>query len=286
MSSQQVPEHHRRVIRALQIRSARAGPVAPADRGDGSRRRPAQSANALVATPSRAGVRGCGPPWPPPASSGRSWSCWWWPYPWTGPGESRVVQAAELSLSPATEPTPRGRSSCGPRSSERSFAGVRFPAWSEEFRWRADGARSDELDGRETETVFYRHTHHRIGYTVISGSADRASRRRREPDRRRSSSYTASASGRQDVVTFERNGRTCVLSGDVHDPNTLVKLASWRGDGSVPFSDRNKRRARPSLRGETPDDEATMTTRQPVPRTQVLTAGEDGWDAAAPGPST
>jgi hypothetical protein len=29
-----------------------------------------------------------------------------------------------------------------------------------------------------------------------------------------------------DVVTFERNGRTCVLSGDVHDPDTLVKLAS------------------------------------------------------------
>jgi hypothetical protein len=27
------------------------------------------------------------------------------------------------------------------------------------------------------------------------------------------------------VVTWERNGRTCVLSGDVHDPFTLVKLA-------------------------------------------------------------
>jgi hypothetical protein len=41
--------------------------------------------------------------------------------------------------------------------------------------------------------------------------------------------------GRQDVVTFERNGRTCVLSGDVHDPDTLVKLASWKGQGAVSF---------------------------------------------------
>jgi hypothetical protein len=41
--------------------------------------------------------------------------------------------------------------------------------------------------------------------------------------------------GRQDVVTFERNGRTCVLSGDVHDPDTLVKLASWEGKGAVNF---------------------------------------------------
>jgi hypothetical protein len=41
--------------------------------------------------------------------------------------------------------------------------------------------------------------------------------------------------GRQDVVTFERNGRTCVLSGDVHDPDTLVKLAAWKGDGAIAF---------------------------------------------------
>jgi hypothetical protein len=32
--------------------------------------------------------------------------------------------------------------------------------------------------------------------------------------------------GAQDAVAFERNGRTCVLSGKVHDPDTLVKLAA------------------------------------------------------------
>ena len=41
--------------------------------------------------------------------------------------------------------------------------------------------------------------------------------------------------GRRDVVTFERNGRTCVLAGVVHRRSTLVKLASWKADGSIVF---------------------------------------------------
>jgi hypothetical protein len=150
-----------------------------------------------------------------------------------GPGGATVVEAAELSLRPATEATPHANPQ-QPALLQRSFAGVSFPAWSKEFGWRADGARSDELDGRRTATVFYRHTHHRIGYTVISGEpiaapdhAERLSAGGVELRRFRL--------GRQDVVTFVRNGRTCVLSGDVHDPDTLVKLASWQGEGAVAF---------------------------------------------------
>jgi hypothetical protein len=150
-----------------------------------------------------------------------------------GPGGSRVVQAAELSLLPSTEPPPATNTQ-RPELLERSFAGVTFPAWTEKFHWRADGARTDELDGRPTTTVYYTHTHHRIGYTVISGppidppdDAERLNARGVELHRFRL--------GFQDVVTFERDGRTCVLSGDVHDPNTLVKLASWKADDSISF---------------------------------------------------
>jgi hypothetical protein len=150
-----------------------------------------------------------------------------------GPGGATVVEAAELSLRPSTEAAPQANPQ-QPALLQRSFAGVNFPAWTKEFRWRAVGARTDELDGRETETVFYRHTHHRIGYTVISG----------EPTEAPAHAERLNAGGvelrrfrlgRQDVVTFERNGRTCVLSGDVHDPDTLVKLASWKGDGTIAF---------------------------------------------------
>jgi hypothetical protein len=130
----------------------------------------------------------------------------------SGPRGASIADAAQLSSLPSERPAPR------------SFAGVTYPDWSNRFAWFELGGRSDELNGRTTTTVFYRHTHHRIGYTVISGKtieppddADVLNVKGLELHRFRL--------GEQDVVTFERNGRTCVLSGKVHDPDTLVKLA-------------------------------------------------------------
>jgi hypothetical protein len=153
--------------------------------------------------------------------------------PLDGPSEPTVAGAAELSLHPATEPAPH-ESAQRPELLRRSFAGVSYPAWAERFGWRATGVRSDKLDSRATETVFYEHTHHRIGYTVISGNTI-------EPPADAEVLTAAGIDlhrfrlGRQDVVTFERGGHTCVLSGAVHDPDTLVKLASWQGKGAVSF---------------------------------------------------
>jgi hypothetical protein len=131
-----------------------------------------------------------------------------------GTGAS-VSEAAQLSELPAQR-----------SESARSFAGVAYPDWRLAFKpWEKVGTRRDELGGRGTTTVFYRHTHHRIGYTVIAGDAI-------EPP---ADAERITANGLQlhrfelgklDVVTFERNGRTCVLSGDVHDPDTLVRLAA------------------------------------------------------------
>jgi hypothetical protein len=150
-----------------------------------------------------------------------------------GPGGGGVVEAAQLSELPSERPAP-ARDPQDPRLLTRRFAGVTYPDWTREFRWRAVGERSDQLEGQPTATVFYRHTHHRIGYTVISGTtiaspddAERLNVNGLELRRFRV--------GEQDVVTFERNGRTCVLSGNVHDPDTLVKLAAWKGDGSIVF---------------------------------------------------
>ena len=42
--------------------------------------------------------------------------------------------------------------------------------------------------------------------------------------------------GPRSVAVFERDGRTCVLAGVVRSEDTLVKLASWRGDdGTLSF---------------------------------------------------
>jgi hypothetical protein len=130
----------------------------------------------------------------------------------SSPGGASVADAAQLSALPSESPPPRG------------FAGVTYPDWSKRFGWFAVGGRNDELDGRRTTTAYYAHTHHRIGYTVISGKTIEP------PDDAEVLNVDGLEMhrfrlGAQDVVTFERNGRTCVLSGKVHDPDTLVKLA-------------------------------------------------------------
>jgi hypothetical protein len=130
-----------------------------------------------------------------------------------GPSSPSVVAAAELS----------------PLSTERqapaSFAGVTYPDWGRHFGWFSVGGRDDTLGGRPTTTVFYRHTHHRIGYTVISGKPI-APPARAETVTVNGVQLHRFKLGEQDVVTFVRNGHTCVLSGKVHHASTLVKLAS------------------------------------------------------------
>ena len=145
-----------------------------------------------------------------------------------------IAEAARPAALAATAPAPAqdARRSTLLRA---SFAGVAYPDWNHEFGWRTTGRRHDSLEGgRTAETVFYQHTHHRIGYTVVSGKP-------LEPPGHAQRfvvnglQMLAYKDGRRDVVTFERNGRTCVLAGVVHRRSTLVKLASWKADGAIAF---------------------------------------------------
>jgi hypothetical protein len=111
---------------------------------------------------------------------------------------------------------------------------VTYPYWTQKFGWQMAGQRTDSIDGRATRTVFYRHTHHRIGYTVVSGKPLKrpAGAERLVVDGVEMYRYR---DGRNTVVTFERNGHTCVLAGYVHSATTLPKLASWNGRGAIAF---------------------------------------------------
>jgi hypothetical protein len=144
-----------------------------------------------------------------------------------------LADAARPAAQPATAPAPAPDTR---RSGllRASFAGVSYPDWERQFGWRATGRRHDTLDGRTAETVFYQHTHHRIGYTVVSGEpleppghAERLVVNGLE--------IRAYTDGPRDVITFRRNGRTCVLAGAVHRRSTLLKLASWKGEGEIVF---------------------------------------------------
>jgi hypothetical protein len=113
--------------------------------------------------------------------------------------------------------------------------GVGFPDWSREFGWRAAGRRSDELDGRRTETVFYRHEGHTIAYTIVSGQPLEPPPGGQTHRRAGVEMQLLSDDHGHDIVVFERGGKTCVLSGHVLHRSTLLELASWRGRGQVPF---------------------------------------------------
>ena len=145
-----------------------------------------------------------------------------------------IAEAARPSALAATAPAP-AQDARRPTLLRASFAGVTYPDWNREFGWRTTGRRHDSLEGgRSAETVFYQHTHHRIGYTVVSGKP------LKPPGHAQrfvvnGLQMLAYKDGRRDVVTFERNGRTCVLAGVVHRRSTLVKLASWKADGALVF---------------------------------------------------
>jgi hypothetical protein len=151
----------------------------------------------------------------------------------TGSGGPSVVEAAQLSDLPATQDSvPVDRSN--PKLLAASGDGVPFPNLAGEFGYREAGARSDELDGRETKTVFYERGGKRIGYTIVSGKAidppDGAAKTELN-----GVALASTSDGPKRIVTWLRGGRTCVLSGDGVSTAELLELASWKGEGSVPF---------------------------------------------------
>ena len=150
-----------------------------------------------------------------------------------GVGGPTLAQAAALATRPAQQPAPPPLAR-EPKLLARSVDGLPFPNWAGKFGWRAAGARVDRLAGRRAVTVFYRKDGKLIGYTIVSGRAlrvpDDAARVRREGTLLR----TFTSAGRP-AVTWLREGRTCILSGAGVPDAVLLKLAPWKGKGSVPF---------------------------------------------------
>ena len=159
------------------------------------------------------------------------------------PDSPSLTTLAAASERPATGPAPAPR---GDALLSHEFAGVTFPDWERELGWKAQGQRTDRVAGRRAETVFYTHQGHRIGYTVLEGEAyaPLSGGREYEVDGTTVRVFTppgamthpgAHGPVSARVAVFERNGRTCVLSGEVLDERTLVELAGWKGSGAVEF---------------------------------------------------
>ena len=144
-----------------------------------------------------------------------------------------LTDIAALADKLATQATPRGVPGT-PQLLRTEVDDVPFPNYAAKFGWRPGGARTDHPSGRDATTVYYKKGSRTIAYTIVSGEplhppADARSVTRDGVEYRRFRD-----DGRT-VVTWERDGHTCVLSGSTARPAELLTLADWRGKSAIPF---------------------------------------------------
>jgi hypothetical protein len=144
-------------------------------------------------------------------------------------GGPSVAQAAALATRGPSAPAPGVRSAT---LLAKDVQGVAFPNWAEKFGWKPVGVRTDRIRGRRMVTVFYEKAGKRIGYTIVEGKKLKWPPAR-IVQRGPTNFHLVVINGRP-VVTWLRHGHTCVLSGDIPFAK-LVKLADWRGKGTVTF---------------------------------------------------
>jgi hypothetical protein len=130
-------------------------------------------------------------------------------------------QAAHAALAASTMPAP---SEAGARTLDVSAAGIPFPYWADTVGWRARGLRIDSLAGRRAVTVYYTNSGRRVGYTIVTGPPLHVSGG--VPVIMHGIPYTFMRVGSTRLITWRRNGHTCVIAGQGVTYTTLRKLAT------------------------------------------------------------
>jgi hypothetical protein len=146
------------------------------------------------------------------------------------PGGPTVVQAAQVASRPPQGPAPR-HLSADPSRLNVAVDGIAFPNWDYRLHWPAVGRRTDLIHGRRVTTVYYRRGPRVVGYAIIAG--------KRVPPPVATSPviqghtvYRHFRAGNRTVVTWVRDGHTCVLTGADTPVDVMVRLAAWDGAGA------------------------------------------------------
>jgi anti-sigma factor RsiW len=129
-----------------------------------------------------------------------------------------VAEAAQVALAPPRSPAPAAQPD--ERWLAASVDGVAYPYWADANGWRAVGSRTDAVEGRAVRTVFYDDAQgRRIGYAIAAGGplsvAHGTSVGR----------FTVVRTNGAAVVTWLRDGHTCILAARGVDASVLMKLA-------------------------------------------------------------
>jgi anti-sigma factor RsiW len=147
-----------------------------------------------------------------------------------GPSGPSVAEAAQFAAQPASGPPPPAADESG-TALAADVEGVVFPDFARAYGWRAAGIRRGQIDGREAITVFYEKDGRRIAYAIVGGPGLDRPDEAQETVREGVLFQTVTVGGRL-VVTWRRDGLTCVLVGDA-SREELLALANWRGDGTL-----------------------------------------------------
>jgi anti-sigma factor RsiW len=122
------------------------------------------------------------------------------------PGSPSISEAAALAIRGSTAPAPPGAP--GGRLNV-DVQEVYFPDWSNQG-WRAVGRRTDRIDGRVAQTVYYQWHGHRAAYTIVSAPA--LGQPAASVTTVNGTALRTLRIGSRWVVTWRRANHTCVLS--------------------------------------------------------------------------
>jgi hypothetical protein len=134
---------------------------------------------------------------------------------------ARLASLQPVAAAPATDRS-------HPKLLEAKVDHVTFPAWADRYPWEASGQRADELDGRDTLTVFYDNPDGvRLGYTVVAGDALAWPEGADSVVRNAVEVRVMKRDGR--VLAFWRvHGQTCIISAPDSVPvERVVALAAY-----------------------------------------------------------
>jgi hypothetical protein len=133
-----------------------------------------------------------------------------------------VAAATGAALRPATGPAPVARG----RVIDAHVGSVQFPNYSYGLPYRATGVRHDTIAGRNAVTVFYSAGKQRVGYTVLDGKSLPVPSSARPVSFADFDAFAFSKNAAR-VITWRRDGHTCILASRTADEATMLQLAAW-----------------------------------------------------------
>jgi anti-sigma factor RsiW len=147
------------------------------------------------------------------------------------PGAPSLGQAAALGVLAPSAPAPPPDPDAPAVRLGRKVGPIYFPNWATRLHAPAIGERTDQIDGRLAVTVFYQWRGARVAYTIVATPA------LEQPAANGvllngTEFRTLRLHGRT-VVTWRRDGRTCVVSAASVPASVLQTLAAWRAPGQL-----------------------------------------------------